>query len=82
MLQLPLYEAVAGDVAASDPDTGCAPDPSVLCFVQWTDNLTSQFQENQNGMNYQHLVVSQFLGSNSGILRFFPGGLVGVDTGW
>ena len=58
----------------TDPNTCCAADASVLCFVQWTDNLTSHFQDNRNGMSNRTLVSSQFLGGSSGILRFFPGG--------
>ena len=44
------------------------PDPDVLCFVQWTDMLMQQFAANSLPLN-----STQYVGSDTRLLRFTPG---------
>lgn len=44
-------------------------DPYILCFAQWSENLTAYYQEQSNRTG----VGSLFFGSSKGALRFYPG---------
>ena len=56
----------------------CLLDPSVLCFVEWTANLTDQFSEKWEELNNIHNIraTNFFIGSETGACRFFPGSFV------
>ena len=44
-------------------------DPDVLCFVQWTDQLTQQFSNSTVSLDS---TVVQYVGTNTRLLRFAP----------
>lgn len=49
-------------------------DPNVLCFIEWSQNLTDRFVQNWNQVikMYNVRIGSQFIGSSSSSVRFFP----------
>ena len=46
-------------------------DSSVLCFIQWTDNLTTHFQEQLETIEGK--ASFQYIGTSTGLLKFYPG---------
>ena len=50
-------------------------DPSVLCFVQWTEELTQSFSSNEiflSNLTSLNSTLSQYVGTDSRLLRFYP----------
>ncbi len=49
-------------------------DPRVICFVDWTANLTQHFRRQSDNTSAESGVTYQYFGGTLGALRFFPGG--------
>ena len=53
------------------PTVCSSADSSVLCFIQWTDNLTTHFQEQLETIGGN--ASFQYIGTSTGLLKFYPG---------
>ena len=53
------------------PTVCSSADSSVLCFIQWTDNLTAHFQKQWETIEGK--ASFQYIGTSTGLLRFYPG---------
>ena len=53
------------------PTVCSSADSSVLCFIQWTDNLTTHFQEQLETIEGK--ASFQYIGTSTGLLKFYPG---------